>query len=88
VCWCTPLILALGRQRRADLCEFEASLIFKDSFRTARAVTQRNSILKNENKQTKTKTKTKNKKQKTPKPPQNTVIIPKKPQYPRLRRDW
>jgi hypothetical protein len=36
------LIPALGRQRQADLCEFEASLIYKESSRTARAVTQRN----------------------------------------------
>ena len=28
-CWCTPLILALGRQRQANLCEFEASLVYK-----------------------------------------------------------
>ena len=27
--WCTPLIPALGRQRQADLCEFEASLVYK-----------------------------------------------------------
>jgi hypothetical protein len=28
---CTPLIPALGRQRQADLCEFQDSLIFKAS---------------------------------------------------------
>ena len=27
--WCTPLIPALGRQRQAALCEFEASLVYK-----------------------------------------------------------
>ena len=27
--WCTPLIPALGRQRQVDLCEFEASLVYK-----------------------------------------------------------
>ena len=27
--WHTPLIPALGRQRQADLCEFEASLVYK-----------------------------------------------------------
>ena len=27
--WHTPLIPALGRQRQADLCEFEASLGYK-----------------------------------------------------------
>jgi hypothetical protein len=35
--WCTPLIPALGRQRQADF-EFEASLVYKVSSRTARAV--------------------------------------------------
>ena len=27
--WHTPLISALGRQRQVDLCEFEASLVYK-----------------------------------------------------------
>ena len=27
--WCTPLILALGRQRQADLCDCEATLVYK-----------------------------------------------------------
>ena len=27
--WCTPLIPALGRQKQADFCEFEASLVYK-----------------------------------------------------------
>ena len=45
--WHMPLILALGRQRQSDLCEFKASLIYKVSFRTARAVTQRNPVSKN-----------------------------------------
>ncbi|CAO2578912.1 40S ribosomal protein S15a, partial [Lemmus lemmus] len=27
--WLTPLLPALGRQRQADLCEFEASLVYK-----------------------------------------------------------
>ena len=36
-----PLISALGRQRQADLCEFEVSLVYRVSSRTARA-TQRN----------------------------------------------
>jgi hypothetical protein len=43
-----PLILALGRQKEADLLEFEASLVYRMSSRTARAVKQRNSILKNQ----------------------------------------
>ena len=36
-----PLIPALGKWRKADLCEFEASLVYKASSRTAMAVTQR-----------------------------------------------
>lgn len=36
-----PLFSALGRQKQATLYEFEASLNYKDSSRTARA-TQRN----------------------------------------------
>lgn len=36
--WCTLLILVFGRQRQADLCELEASLIYTESSRTARAV--------------------------------------------------
>ena len=27
--WHTPLIPALGRRRQVDLCEFEASLVYK-----------------------------------------------------------
>lgn len=34
----TPFILALGRQGPVGLCEFEASLFFRLSFRTARVV--------------------------------------------------
>jgi hypothetical protein len=41
-----PLIPALGSQRQADICEFEVSLIYKASFRTARA-TWRNSVKTN-----------------------------------------
>ena len=46
---CTPLIPALGKQRQADP-EFEASLVYRVSSRTARA-TQRNPVLKKTNKQ-------------------------------------
>ena len=41
-----PLIPELGRQRQADLCEFEVSLVYRVSSRTARAVIQRNPVLK------------------------------------------
>jgi hypothetical protein len=40
------LVVMVGRQRQADLCKFKASLVYKVSFRTFRAVTQRNPILK------------------------------------------
>ena len=50
--WHTPLVLALGRQ--GHLCEFEASLVYRESSRTARA-TQRNAVSKTQKeKQTKT----------------------------------
>jgi hypothetical protein len=38
-----PLIWAPGRQRQADLCEFEASLVYRVSSKTAKAV-QRNPV--------------------------------------------
>ena len=43
VWWHTPLLPALGRQRQEDLCELEASLVYKESSRTAR-VTQENPV--------------------------------------------
>ena len=46
-----PLIPALGRQRQIDLCEFEASLVYKASSRTARAVTTKNPVSKNKTKE-------------------------------------
>ena len=55
----TPLILALGLQRQADLCEFKASLIYKVSFRTTRAIKQRNPVLKQQNKTKQNQTKRK-----------------------------
>jgi hypothetical protein len=33
-----PFILALWRQRQVDLCELEASLVYRMSSRTARAI--------------------------------------------------
>ena len=45
--WCTPLIPALRRQGR-HLCEFEASLVYKASYRTASKATQRNPVSKNQ----------------------------------------
>jgi hypothetical protein len=66
--WHTLSVPALGRQRQVDLCELEASLVYKVSSRTARAVTQRNFVSK-QNKIPLEKQKNKNKKQqKKPKP--------------------
>jgi hypothetical protein len=42
-------ILALSRQRQADLCEFEASMIYKASSRAASDVTKRNLSWKEDN---------------------------------------
>ena len=44
------LIPVLGRKRQADLCEYKASLVCRAGSRTARAVTQRNPVLKSQNK--------------------------------------
>ena len=46
-----PLISALGIQEQVDLCEFKAILVYRRSSRTARAITQRNLVLKNKTKQ-------------------------------------
>ena len=61
------LILALRRQKQVDLCEFEASLTYKVSSRTARAVTEGNPV----SKKTKNKTTTTTKKPKKPKKQKN-----------------
>ena len=42
-----PLILALGRQRQADLCEFEATLVYTASARIGSKATWRNPVSKN-----------------------------------------
>ena len=39
---------AFGRQRPVDLCEFEVSLVYRESSRTAKTVTQRNPASKNQ----------------------------------------
>ena len=41
--WHVPLIPVLGRQRQEDICEFEVSLVYRVSSRTAKA-TQRNPV--------------------------------------------
>jgi hypothetical protein len=45
-----PLISVLGRQKQADLCEFEASLLYRDISRIAKAM-QRSLSQKQANKQ-------------------------------------
>jgi hypothetical protein len=47
-----PLIPALRRQREVDISEFEASLVYRVSSRTARA-TQRNPVSKKKQKKKK-----------------------------------
>ena len=53
-----PLIPAVRRQRQVDVCEFEASLVYRVSSRTARA-TERNPVLKKKTKPNQNKTKIK-----------------------------
>ena len=43
---CTPLIPALRRQRQVDVCESEASLVYRASSRTGSKATRRNPVLK------------------------------------------
>jgi hypothetical protein len=57
------------------LCKFEASLVYRMSFRAARA-TQRNPVWKNKTKQNKTK---QNKTNKNPKQQQQQQVIQKSP---------
>jgi hypothetical protein len=59
VWWCTPLIPVLGGGRGRQIPEFEASLVYKVSSRTARAI-QRNPVSK------KTKTKQQQQQQQQP----------------------
>ena len=46
-----PFNPSTWEQRQGELCEFKASLVYKESSRLARAVTQRNPISKSKNKQ-------------------------------------
>ena len=47
-----PLILVLGRHWQKNLCELEASLVYRVSSRVSKAI-ERVIVLKNKNKQTK-----------------------------------
>lgn len=49
VWWLTPLTPALKKQRQVDLCDFMASPVYKTSSTTARALTQRNPVLRYQN---------------------------------------
>ena len=49
-----PFVPSLGRQRQADLCEFEASLVYKASSRTGPKAIEKPRLEKNKtSKQTK-----------------------------------
>ena len=56
------MIPALLRQRQADLCEFEANLVYRVSSRTARTLSQRNPVSKKQNKNKQTTKKKKRRK--------------------------
>jgi hypothetical protein len=55
VWWHMSLILSLGREADAslklNLCEFEASLIYRSSYKTSRTITQRNPVSRNREKE-------------------------------------
>lgn len=75
-----PLVLALGRERQVDLWEFEASLAYRSSSRTAREILLKQNKTKQTNKQkkpNKTKQNKKLQKAKNKKYPQNKQANPK-----------
>jgi hypothetical protein len=41
-----PLIPGLGRQRQANLCEFKASLVYKESSKIAKTTTEEHCLKK------------------------------------------
>jgi hypothetical protein len=45
------LVLTLGRQRQADLCEFEASLVYRVRSRAARGYTEKPCLRKQKQRQ-------------------------------------
>ena len=44
----TPIIPALKRKRQENLCQFETSLVYKASSRTARTIAQKYSVSQNQ----------------------------------------
>ena len=58
------LIPALGKQRQTDHCEFQASLVYIESSRTTRTVTQRKPVSKNQDKKKKKEKRKEKKKEK------------------------
>ena len=44
--WHMPLIPALGQQSKADLCGFEASLVYKNEFQDRNKVTDKTCVKK------------------------------------------
>ena len=56
--WRTPLILALGRQKQEDLCEFEASLVYRASPKTGSKVTEKPCLRKRREKKRKRRSET------------------------------
>ena len=54
----------LGKQRQVDLWEFKASLVYKESSRATRAVTQRNPVSEKKERRKKKKKRIEKKKEK------------------------
>ena len=51
------LIPALERQRKADLCDFKANLVYRENARTGSKATQRNPVSKKQKKKPNIQTK-------------------------------
>lgn len=56
--WCMPLIPVFRKKRLVDICEFEASLVYKSEFQDNQEYTEK-LCLEKQNKQTTTTTKNK-----------------------------
>jgi len=71
------LILAPGRKRWADICEFKASLVFKVSSMTASA-TQRNPVSKQTKQKRKKEKKKERKREKCIQEVKRLMVLPRK----------